>query len=275
MLHLYTLYRLNAIPMIDRKLIDKFHKGQCTPEEVQQVLSWFEDQSQGEQNIEAYWHTFEQQYDTKPSVRQPSPLVSNSQESTLAVWQNQWLRVAAILLLVFSLTLLWTTFNQQPASTTPVAVQIIEKATSAGQKTTFQFPDGSLVTLNAESHLSYPERFGRTTREVTLTGEAFFEVTENPSQPFIVSARGVNTQALGTSFNIRAYEGEPTIEVVLATGKVKVDFAKNQAQPAYLIPGEKIIADEHEQSLHKSEVNLAYALDWKDNVLHFRESTSE
>ncbi|MEO0331784.1 MAG: FecR domain-containing protein, partial [Bacteroidota bacterium] len=162
--------------MIDRKLLDKFYKGQCTPNEAKQVLSWFEDQDQGKQNIEEYWHIFEQQYDTKPSICQSIPSASNSQKLTLTFWQNQWLRVAAILLLVFSLSLLWPTFDQQPDATAPVVVRMIEKVTPAGQKTTFQLPDGSLVTLNAESQLSYPERFDGTTRKVALTGEAFFEV---------------------------------------------------------------------------------------------------
>jgi len=260
--------------MIDRKLLDKFYKGRCTPDEVQQVLSWFKNQNQGEQNIEEYWHVFEQQYDTKLAVRKPIPSAPNHQKPSL-IWQNQWVRVAAVLLLAFSLTLLWATLNQQLTSTAPVAIEIIEKITPTGQKMTFQLPDGSLVTLNAESRLAYPERFDGSNREVVLTGEAFFDVTSNPTCPFTVSARGVNTQALGTSFNIRAYQNEPTVEVVLATGKVKVDFTEDQARVAYLIPGEKIIANNQELSLQKSEANLAYALDWKDNILHFQEATSE
>jgi len=260
--------------MIDRKLLDKFYEGQCTPDEVQQVLRWFENRNQGEQRIEEYWHVFEREYETKLTVQQPILSAPDQQKPSL-IWQNQWLRVAAILLLVFSITLLWTTLNQQPTSTAPVAIEMIEKATPAGQKTTFRLPDGSLVTLNAKSHLRYPERFSGTNRQITFTGEAFFEVTEDLTQPFVVSARGVNTQALGTSFNVRAYEDEPTIEVVLATGKVKVDFVADAQNSAYLVPGEKIIADSDEQMLQKSKADLQYALGWKNNFLLFRESTSE
>ncbi|MEM6840847.1 MAG: FecR domain-containing protein [Bacteroidota bacterium] len=252
--------------MIDRKLLDKFYEGKCTPEEVKQVLSWFESQQKGEQYIEDYWHTFEEEI----SATQPPPL--STRKTILPFWQRQWIRVAAILVFAFSLALLWAIYDQPPPST-PVAVQTVEKNTLAGQRIKFQLPDGSIVMLNAESQLAYPEQFNETSRKVNLTGEAFFDVAENAEQPFIVSARGVNTQALGTSFNVRAYEDEQQVEIVLATGKVKIDFAENeQTATAYLTPGEKVIADTHTQSLNKTKADLTYALGWKDNTLSFRET---
>lgn len=260
--------------MIDRKLIDKFYEGKCTPEEVQQVLDWFENQEEGKRHIEKYWHVFSRGYDTQPHPHQSRYLHPNTPRPISAFWRNQWLRVAAILLLGFSLALLLSTYEKLPESTTPVAV--MAKETLAGQKTTFQLPDGSLVTLNAESQLTYPENFDETTRKVTLTGEAFFDVTENPGKPFIVSAGGVNTQALGTSFNVRAYHDEAHVEVILATGQVKVNFAEGDSQSTvYLLPGEKAIAIQSDKSLQQTEANLAYALGWKDNILHFREATAE
>ncbi|MEM9833739.1 MAG: FecR domain-containing protein [Bacteroidota bacterium] len=257
--------------MIDKKLLDKFYEGTCTPKEVEQVLGWFEKQREGEQNIEDYWHKFQDNQLTNhlsPSrIRLPS-------DASSSFGNNQWVKVAAILAIAFSLALVWVTYERS-SSPIPVAIQIIEKKTVAGQKHQFQLPDGSTVTLNAQSLLSYPEKFDEATREVILIGEGFFDIAENPDQPFIVSALGVNTQALGTSFNVRAYESESQVEVVLTTGKIRVDFSENGQTAAYLAPGEKVVADTDEQSLLKSEADLAYATGWKDNILRFRETKAD
>lgn len=83
-------------------------------------------------------------------------------------------------------------------------------------------PDGSRVWLNAESSLSYPGSFGgRERREVTLQGEAYFEVAPDSLHPFVVETAALQTQVLGTSFNVRAYSPEDT-RVTLLRGSVKV-----------------------------------------------------
>ena len=80
-------------------------------------------------------------------------------------------------------------------------------------------PDGSRVWLNAESSLSYPGSFGgRERREVTLQGEAYFEVAPDSLHPFVVETAALQTQVLGTSFNVRAYSPEDT-RVTLLRGE--------------------------------------------------------
>ncbi|MBN1200174.1 MAG: FecR domain-containing protein [Bacteroidales bacterium] len=82
-------------------------------------------------------------------------------------------------------------------------------------------PDGSLVTLNRNSSLVYPETFKTGKREVALLGEAFFQVKPNPDTPFIVQAGPAGIQVLGTSFDVRAYP-DRGVEVIVSTGKVKL-----------------------------------------------------
>lgn len=82
--------------------------------------------------------------------------------------------------------------------------------------------DGSTVTLQPGSHLSYPHTFTGKTREVFLKGEAFFEVVKEPGHPFIVYAGTLATKVLGTSFRIRAMENDRQVTVVVKTGKVSV-----------------------------------------------------
>ena len=90
-----------------------------------------------------------------------------------------------------------------------------------GKRKTVRLPDGSTITLEPNSRLIYPDRFTGNTREVALTGEAFFEVEPNHEKPFIVHTANIMATVLGTSFNVEAYPNG-IAKVVVATGRVKV-----------------------------------------------------
>lgn len=90
-----------------------------------------------------------------------------------------------------------------------------------GKRKTVRLPDGSMITLEPNSRLTYPDRFAGNTREVELTGEAFFEVKPNHEKPFIVHTANIMATVLGTSFNVEAYPNG-IAKVVVATGRVKV-----------------------------------------------------
>lgn len=94
--------------------------------------------------------------------------------------------------------------------------------TPRGGKFYVTLPDGSRVWLNAASSLHYPTAFNGATREVTLTGEAYFEVEKNAAMPFRVNLNGMQVEVLGTHFNINGYDDEATIKTTLLEGKVKV-----------------------------------------------------
>jgi len=102
---------------------------------------------------------------------------------------------------------------------------------TTGKRKTVKLPDGSLITLEPNSKLGYPKQFTGDTREVSLTGEAFFEVKPNPEKPFIVRTPYVIATVLGTSFNVEAYLNG-IARVVVSTGRVKVQTvnASNELQ---------------------------------------------
>ncbi len=96
-----------------------------------------------------------------------------------------------------------------------------EVATATGQRATVDLADGSRVILGVRSRLRMPERFGDGPRDVTLDGEAYFEVRHDVAHPFRVHANGGVAEDLGTRFVVRAYAGEP-VKVVVAQGRVSV-----------------------------------------------------
>lgn len=129
--------------------------------------------------------------------------------------------------------------------------------------------DGSIINLNANSTLKYPVEFTGTTREVELSGEAFFDIAKDPSHPFTVHTPFEDVSVLGTSFNIRAFKGETNSEVSVTTGKVKVD---NGTVHKILLPNEKVVVDHSSGKMeHQITENLNESA-WLTNVMVFEDA---
>jgi ferric-dicitrate binding protein FerR (iron transport regulator) len=125
--------------------------------------------------------------------------------------------------------------------------------------------DGSKVWLNAASSISYPAAFTGSERRVSVTGEAYFEVSPDKSKPFKVQAGEELIDVLGTSFNVNVYADEPVHKVTLEAGSVKV----NAGQLAFLLrPGEQTRQDA--KSFGKTDkVDMDEALAWKNGDFVF------
>lgn len=150
-------------------------------------------------------------------------------------------------------------------------IKYATESTYRGEQKTVTLPDGSVVRLNAESSITFPEQFASSdTRDIQLTGEAFFEVRRDEERPFIIRSANVITTVLGTEFNVRAYPGDKTIAVTVATGKVRIEASDNQqtnTRSEILLPGEQGLYDHLSASLVKSPVNIEKFLAWKDGTI--------
>ena len=124
-------------------------------------------------------------------------------------------------------------------------------------------PDGSSITLNENSSITYAKNFKE--REVELEGEAFFDITKKDGKTFKVFAENTETSVLGTSFNIDA-NNKNKIELALYTGKVKFS-ANNKSE--ILAPGEIVIYDKSESSLIKEKSAIENEIAWKTKLLRF------
>jgi transmembrane sensor len=137
----------------------------------------------------------------------------------------------------------------------------------------FTLPDGTLVSLNSNTHLKYPKRFGRNTREVIIEGEAFFEVKPNKNKSFIIHAGNVQIKVLGTSFNVSAYPSARLVEVIVKTGKVQVLNKMNETKQnneLILDPGDKGTLVYSSNALLKTTNQNPNFLAWKTHDLIFR-----
>jgi ferric-dicitrate binding protein FerR (iron transport regulator) len=102
------------------------------------------------------------------------------------------------------------------------------------------FQDGTQAYLNADTKIRYPKKFGLFKRKVFLSGEAYFIVSPNKHRPFIVNTGSVDVRVLGTSFNVKAYNDDEQIKVVLDEGKITFDTPTNRYKVA---PGQQIVYD--------------------------------
>jgi transmembrane sensor len=130
-------------------------------------------------------------------------------------------------------------------------------------------PDGSKVWLNAASSLSFPVSFDHSNqREVTLKGEAYFEVAKDKLHPFIVKTATQQVQVLGTHFNIKAYDDEPSTMTTLLEGSVQV---QNGSQISKLVPGQQ--SNLSDGKLLVKNVIAEDAIAWKEGYFRFNDES--
>ncbi len=224
---------------------------------------WFESRNY---NSTAAWEKIERRLESASPVIQMQPGVNSG------MFYRRMLRVAATILLAVSLGTAgyYIGFRQQkPAIYTEVITN--DRQVVAG----ITLPDGSVVTLNVNSALTYPKTFSGNSREVSITGEAFFEIQPDASRPFLISAGTAQIKVLGTSFNVCAYPKAETVEVVVETGKVQVtcsSLAQTSGCDLILAPGEKGSLSNMDFTLVKS-VNADRNLSaWRTRQLVFEET---
>ena len=258
-------------------LITKYLKNELTREEWQELRQWLDKSElnrttlnhlksvssninyEAEELKDFVWKELK-------SRRQPQTTVLGR---SVSIFQS-YIRIAAVLLIVSSLTFVAYKFLfQEVLQEKTIVVNTIKKEAPLGRKIATRLPDGTRVTLNAGSNITFPDQFKGATREVTLSGEAFFEVAHNTEKPFMVRTNNLLTTALGTSFNVNAYKDQGE-EVTLLTGKVSIKKIDGMDQIEFLEPGEKI--EFKNGSLNKYVGVTLDQVKWKDGFLVFNQT---
>ena len=151
-----------------------------------------------------------------------------------------WLKIAAMLVIIAGVFLVANLLLQKNEDADSLTIVAKEKVME------LKLPDASIATLNKNASLSYPSKFDKNKREVTLKGEAFFNVTADKEKPFIVYVNDVQVRVVGTSFNIRTENG--ATEIIVESGRVEV--IKNN-RSVLLGPKEKILVQPVDSVLQK------------------------
>lgn len=176
-------------------------------------------------------------------------------------------KVAAILLTagVLSLAGYYISGGLEPVES---PVVMVERSNPVGQISEITLPDGSTVWLSAASSIEYPDQFSTGERIINLYGEAFFDVLPDSGRPFVVNSGPVSTSVLGTSFNVRAYNDDPDLEVTLATGKVEVAVSGSDRKQI-LEPNQKVGYTSEAGLSDVSQADARLARAWTQRELVF------
>ncbi|OEK07030.1 FecR family protein [Roseivirga misakiensis] len=256
----------NDSTISDHLLLD-YVREIASPEEKTKVEAWLSEDKENQVELDKLRKVWErsntiQDFDAIDLNKNWAALQSKTDIASTKQMSNTryiWKYAAAVVLLAAT-AFLWLR---------PERIEMREMVADSG-KVEVRLSDGTIVWLNEGAKLDYPDTFTGGKREVTLEGEAFFDVAHNPDKPFVVSAGSTKTEVLGTSFNINKGDGE-AFELNLITGKVRFTKGKQQAT---LTPGQKVTVDS-KGLVQKSMSDKPNLMSWRTNKLVFDNTPME
>ncbi|WP_288731496.1 FecR domain-containing protein [uncultured Parabacteroides sp.] len=255
------------------ELLHRLIAGTTTEEENRQLMEWFRQCASKEEFFMLFETAWRESPDEMPRdvqermYRRLSRELDEKKTKTILLrsrfsWKV-WPQIAvACIIIVLGLVNYRMSDKQKQLSTQNFMV-LAEK----GQRAFITLPDSTKVWLNSDTKISYPADYGLKERNVTLVGEAYFEVAKNPDKRFIVEAKGMQVEALGTSFNVNAYQNDNKIIASLFSGSVRVSYDRHVA---ILKPHESVKVDLLNRSFsrYKDESMQNIAL-WRKNEITF------
>ncbi|RYG10141.1 MAG: FecR family protein [Chitinophagaceae bacterium] len=181
--------------------------------------------------------------------------------------------IAASLAVVTSLSVYYLSRSKSPLTNQAIAYTV-HKALN-GKMIKLQLPDSSTVWLNGGSELRYPKNFtAGETRAIQLVGEAFFDVTHNEKQPFVVESGELKTVVYGTSFNVSSYKDGKQSSVTVKTGKVGVMLVGDSLnKPTMLLPGNRLVYHRANGEMEQSNTATDEIANWLNGDLVFDQAT--
>lgn len=264
-------------------IITRYLKGKATPEEEAELLQAIHASKEWEAAFRkrtAEWNPLEEteadpetdrKWNRIASIITPSESQSQTEEAPVISLVSTssrriWFSIAAVVLLLLVSGVTVYFLNQGGKAGTGNAEW--QTIIAAQEDRSILLPDGSSVYLRENSELSYPEVFASSIREVKIKGEAFFEVTPNSEQPFIVDASGLSVKVLGTSFSVQTSDQGNEISVILVEGKVSLNNA-HEKELVQLHPNQKadyFVNDEH---YTVTEVDSERLTSWRKGIIFY------
>lgn len=253
-------------------LLEKFLQHTATPEEISRLSELF-GMPESRKILDDYYATKWAQEHSSVEREAEERMLANLRKQIvrstpkLPVWKRVSRAAAAVLVPLLAAGTLYFYFDARSYKHSgEMAINV-----DIGQKADMVLPDGTHVWLNSASHISYDNGYNRKERILELQGEAYFEVKKDSRRPFIVQAEGVSVEALGTSFNVKAYPEDDYITTTLIEGSVRVSDLANSD---IMKPNEQLIVTKADRRFTKNiPADAARLIGWRDNILAFERET--
>jgi ferric-dicitrate binding protein FerR (iron transport regulator) len=196
-----------------------------------------------------------------------------------------WMRAASVILLAIAFTWMWQIIwvnRKSPAQ----KIAYNEIIVPVGEKAQAILSDGTHVWINSGSRFKYPVAFGQASRDVTLQGEAYFDVKKRGKSTFTVSTHDVRIVVLGTAFNVKAYPEDMKTQTTVVRGLVRVESRERGIDPVLIRPNQMAVLKNGGPSETgkltsipslkiENKVNTVVITSWKDQMLVFADETFE
>jgi transmembrane sensor len=184
----------------------------------------------------------------------------NMKRSRKMLWQNPFLKVAAVLLPFIFVASLYLFYNNYGT---------VEITTAQGEQKEITLPDSSVVWLNACSKITYSKKFRADKREITLLGEAFFSVKKDASRRFVVTTKDMTVTVFGTQFNVKCYPEDIIASTTLKSGKVEVAL---DSKDYILKPDQELVYNRQEKNSVIQDATES-SMSWREGILNFSNMT--
>lgn len=279
---------------MNKQLIYKYLKGEASSSEEEMLMKWISKNTDNEKffinqmNLWIAQHTPH----SKADVSGYNTLMSKIKQSKVSGSDSHLYKklkiligsAAAIILFLLSLNVVqyisydkkYTKFGDYEESfkSNPICSNT-DIYTVKGTKARIVLPDSSVVWLNSDSHITYPSKFSGKTRDIKFTGEAYFEVVNDPMHPMLIrDDKGHEVRVLGTRFNLKCYNNDNDIQISLYEGKVQLFEVQGEHYTlvADMNPNNVLVVDDDKQ-ISKSQLILpSENSEWKDGELVFEET---
>jgi transmembrane sensor len=217
-------------PLLPKDLLFRYTSGHATPEEREQVERWYASFEEGETPLDTMDASEKEELEETLLRR-----IRGTEEQPVkrSFFRRNWFRAVATLALLGAVAGTWFALTREPAQERVLAFANTQKIPVRAV-----LEDSSVVWLHPGAELNLDPAFGGNTRLVRLKGMAFFEVKRDEKRPFVILARGLRTQVLGTSFTVDATPTHREVSVTVLTGKVKVQDEQSH-EYMILLPKQK------------------------------------
>lgn len=245
---------------MDRHLLTRYFFGQCTEVEKEAIRQWLESDEANRQLFISERIRFD------ASLLVDEQVLGRKKRLSLSPRIVRYVGIVASVLLLLGGFLAYDTYRDEQLRRVVQTVYV-----PVGNRTNILLPDGTNVWLSANTTLRYPIAFSSQNREVSLNGEAYFEVKKD-KKPFIVRTDKYNVKVLGTTFDVEAYAGKPTFKTVLYEGKVKL-YDEAASEVVLLSPGQtaRLVGDR----LEVSATTEGNSYRWKDGLIYIEDKSFE
>jgi len=251
-------------------LLNQYLSKKSTPIELEELMAFIRDDVH---DVQLKEHILKTLYEAEGRAEmQPfrkdeilrRAILRNQPIYSRKLLKRGWIRLVAASFVLFALGMMgWLFFQPIKNSFSPQIVQ--EKTDVRAEPSFIRLPDGSTVLLTAGSKLVYPPTFTDKQRRVKLIGEGYFDISDDPSKPFVIESGTVLTKVLGTAFNIRAYPDETAVVVTVDHGSVQVN--KEAGEPIVLKRNEQVAIDTKLDKIEKKTVDVDALLAWQKSVI--------